>query len=588
MNKRNFSNELILYLLAFLLAVGVRLINLGLIPLSDVEASWALQALALVRGEEVLLGPQPGYVLPTAFLFFLFGTNAIMARLWPVLAGSALVWVPYLWRDRLGRVAGLILAFGLALDPGLVALSRVAGSPLLAVAFTLFALTALWSGSAIWTGIWGAWALLSGTAIWPGVIGLATTLGVARALGPVQVESPDVGTVAGVMSDRDLGEFIRKGLIAGGTTLLVVGTMLFFFPNGINAMVGSLPAYLRGWGTGGGEPASHLLMVLCDQSLAIVFGVVGAIVVWRERHALGRWLCLWWVVATGLALAYPARDFGDLAWSLVPLWSLAGIGLARIFRRWRHSPVEWGLAALTLVLFAFGWLDLVSLGRTSPQIEMYRLRWIALGGVVVIQTLSFLLVSLGWSLAEARRGFAFGFGVGLALLTVSASFGASQLRSQASNPLWRSGDEIVQADLLLQTLGELSKWRTGDREAVNVVVVDVDSPALRWVLRDFTNARFQSGLETGAASEVIVLPKESGEPRQTAMYRGQDFAWRSVVIWNELWSTNILRWLTQRELPTRTEALVLWVRGDLFPNGEITVESETHQPVEEPLEEPVR
>ena len=54
-----------LYLLAFLLALGVRLLRLGVAPLSEFEAGWALQALGLSHGHAILLGTQPLYAVIT-------------------------------------------------------------------------------------------------------------------------------------------------------------------------------------------------------------------------------------------------------------------------------------------------------------------------------------------------------------------------------------------------------------------------------------------------------------------------------------------------------------------------------------------
>ena len=47
---RTFRRESALFLLAFLIGLAVRLIGLGALPLSDQEATWALQALAVAKG----------------------------------------------------------------------------------------------------------------------------------------------------------------------------------------------------------------------------------------------------------------------------------------------------------------------------------------------------------------------------------------------------------------------------------------------------------------------------------------------------------------------------------------------------------
>ena len=99
MNK--IRTEQMLYLVVFLLALGIRMLNLGDAALSDFEAGLALQSLGLVAGENLTLGPQPGYYFPTPFLFSLLGASNFMARLWPAFAGSLIVQVPYAFRDRL-------------------------------------------------------------------------------------------------------------------------------------------------------------------------------------------------------------------------------------------------------------------------------------------------------------------------------------------------------------------------------------------------------------------------------------------------------------------------------------------------------
>ena len=204
MKRQTLTIEHCLYLLAFLLALGVRLLRLGAAPLSEVEAGWALQALGLSRGETILLGTQPLYILFTSLFFALLGSGNGLARLFPALAGSALVFVPLLWSRsfRRFRVAALIAAFGLALDPGLVAASRLAGGPVPAVTFVLLALGFALCQSAAWTGVFGGLALLTGVPVVPGLLGLALTWGAAEWLKSLGVMAP--------LPDGDNGSFTDR------------------------------------------------------------------------------------------------------------------------------------------------------------------------------------------------------------------------------------------------------------------------------------------------------------------------------------------------------------------------------------------
>ena len=83
--SRNF--EVIFYCVVLILAFGLRFIKLGALPMGDLEATNALQAAKIAGGEAVTVGGQPGYVILTSILFFIFGKTEFWARFW---AGS--VW----------------------------------------------------------------------------------------------------------------------------------------------------------------------------------------------------------------------------------------------------------------------------------------------------------------------------------------------------------------------------------------------------------------------------------------------------------------------------------------------------------------
>jgi len=152
--KPRWTFEHTLYVLAFILALGLRLYHLGAAPLSDGEATWALQALALARGASVEVGAQPGYSSLTGVLMSLLPETNGLARFLPALAGSLLVVCPWFLRSiGFHPVAGVLMAFFLALDPGLAAASRTIGGPMFAVGFGCLGLSALLSRRPALAGI---------------------------------------------------------------------------------------------------------------------------------------------------------------------------------------------------------------------------------------------------------------------------------------------------------------------------------------------------------------------------------------------------------------------------------------------------
>ena len=225
MQTNRITHEHLLFWLAFLLALCLRLFQLGAAPLSDVDAGWSLPALNSVHASGAALGAQPAYILLTSLLFSIFSDTNFMARLFPALAGSLIVWLPYLFRRWMGdsnwlHLAGVVMAFGLALDPALVSLSRQVGSPMPAVAFTVLALGSVYNRRMVWTGIFTGLALLAGPVFMQGLLILGVTWGLYRLIGRKSGKSqPETGgseSRPAILTPPS----IRIGILAFGMPLL--------------------------------------------------------------------------------------------------------------------------------------------------------------------------------------------------------------------------------------------------------------------------------------------------------------------------------------------------------------------------------
>jgi hypothetical protein len=584
MSKNHITVEQILYALALLLALGLRLLHLGAAPLSDYEAGWALQAFAVARGQVAALGPEPGYVLLTGLFFFLFGDSTVIARLWPALAGGLLVTLPLTFRGYLarvpgGRLAGLILAFGLALDPGLVAISRLAGGPMLAVGFGLLALGFAYNRRPLLAGISGGLALLSGPSVLLGALGLALAWAAAVLLKLTGLPSLSPDETPGQRP-----ELARAGVLAAGGTILLAGTLFFRQPQGLGALAGIFPAFLASWVDASGIPASRLLAALLFyQPLALTFGLVAAVRGWVSGASLPRGLSLWAVSALVLALLAPGRQVSDLVWVLVPLWALAVLELVRhvdVFE-WEKVPA-FGQAVLVFLLLSLAWINLAGLSQSGVDPQVLRLRWAVILGTLFLGTVTTVLVALGWSPVIAQRGLAWGLAVSLGLYIFSAAWGASQLRPNDPLELWSPPPTTQQSGQLLDTLGDLSEWRTGQRVSIDVLVAD-EAPSLRWALRNWEDVSFKPGPGTNEIPSVIIRSGDQSPPSLTVAYRGQDFAWWAYPGWPGGLPQDWPRWLVFRQGPQRQEHVILWARGDLFPDGSLAPPGEVEEPGDEEL-----
>ena len=99
MNNKKFKIEYLLYVLAFMIGLFIRMYRLGDFPLNDTEAQWALMAFNHLGNTPLLVGSQPGYVLFTSILFNVFNGSNFLSRFIPAAVGSMLVFSPLFLKD---------------------------------------------------------------------------------------------------------------------------------------------------------------------------------------------------------------------------------------------------------------------------------------------------------------------------------------------------------------------------------------------------------------------------------------------------------------------------------------------------------
>jgi hypothetical protein len=579
-------NEGWLYGLAFLIALGLRLIQLGASPLTDSEAALALQALHVAQGKAPLLGPQPGYILLTSILFAVINTTNFMARFLPAIIGSTLVFVPYFFRDKLRPRPALIMAFLIAIDPGLTALSRQASGTILAVTFLLFA-WAMWRhGRAIPAGVFAGLALLSGPSLWAGLLTLGLPWiflqGMEKNLASEETAQSPVSNLQSPISNDQLPSIpLRPTLLSLLVTLLFGGTLFFLSPNGLSAWLSALPAYFQGWMSPSVmTPGRVLLAFLAYEPLGIFLAVLSLLRGYRTKSRRIFRLGLWLGVALLLAVFY--RQPGELLWAVIPLLALAALELARVFDIYAEERVEVGVVALALIiLLVYMWFDVSKIGldpfsqlgaTTLPllgrNIQLSGAPYIVLLGAFLIIILCIAFVAFGWSVRTAWLGTTWAFVLFLGTYTLASAWGSSGLRARNGIELWSPDPAPSQAGLLRATVDDVSEFSLGHDTSQPVTLMGIDSPALEWVLRDRAVERV-STLDPQVAPPLVVTPAmdDLGLP---AAYRGQDFTWRQTPLWDQIQNPDWIRWLAFRQLPRENEIIILWVRDDLFPDARET------------------
>ncbi|MCX7753715.1 MAG: hypothetical protein N2117_00530 [Anaerolineales bacterium] len=555
------------YVLAFGLALAVRLIRLDAWPLTEEEARWAMQAFEMVQGLRPEIGAHPGYVLFTALAFFVFQASEFTARLAPAVFGAALVIAPALFQDRLGEKPALVLAFLLALDPGFLAISRLAGSPVLAVSALVLAWGAWRNGFIPAAGILAGLALLGGPQIWPGLLGLAISAGLFHRF------------FAPGMNERPLrrAEATRALLYTVGT-ILTVGTLFLLSPGSLSGLIQSLSAYLSGWFNfddtlfaepGAFVPASRLLIALGVYTFpALLLAVITLVRGILQRDALTLGLGIWFGVALILALANPARQVFDLAWPLLPLLALAALEAARHLRPAEGNVWETAsMMAFTLSLLFFVGSNFSGLALNTLTVEQTQIRLLLLLAGLVMLIVSIFLVAYGWSVPVAVQGSIWGGLVILLVWHLSTAMAAGGLRAIPTAEMWPPGLPVRYSHALTEQLREVERWKWQPAQPLTITVSGVESAALRWALRDW-KPDFTFAATLTETPDVLITPVQQESPALAESYRGQDFIWRTQTFWDELQPTDWLRWIFRHQTTEGQEALILWVRNDLFPDSQ--------------------
>ena len=364
MKSSKLTTEHFFYGLAILLAVGLRFIGLGTSPLSDGEATAAMQAASVFQPGHAVLGVQPGYILLTGASFFFFGSSEFWARFWPAVFGSLLVLVPYLGRERLGQKAALLMAFALSVEPSLVAASRQADGRILAITGLAFALVFLLRRNAIWAGIAAGFALLGGPTVWNGLLAIGLGWSAFRLTAKTSAEDSEPGILTG-----------RDFWLGLGGTIAVLGTLFGILPNGLSNLANSLVNYFQGWGITAAGPIIPLVVAWIGLSpLAFIFGISRIFSNFREKNPLDAALIWLWVFLLVAVFIYPERRPVDLAWAAVPFLALAARQGARVIIPEKNKVAALGYAGLVIVLFVSLGMNFSGFfGETPPFDETLRL-----------------------------------------------------------------------------------------------------------------------------------------------------------------------------------------------------------------------
>ena len=563
-NLKKSNLPILLLFASFAVALALRLIRLGVLPLGDLEASIALQALAASRHETVTFGPFAAYVGLTGLDFNLFVAGNFMARFWFAFSGALLVFVPWLFRERIGRWPALLLAMVLAISPEMVGLSRLIGSPMMAFVFLFLALGLFLRRKPILSGGALALALMSGPAFWMGLVILGLTVLIDHFL-----IKDDPLFELDLPADRR--GFWRRFGIAFAATVIVVGTGFTLAPANLSGVLGGLVTFVQGFVAPRTQLLYQIPLALVAYTVeALLLGVWGSVRAILVRDRLGIFLLVWWVVGLIFILLYPAGQATDIIWVTLPLWLLT---VRTMFFAWQLPDENRIIMVLTtifvVVISAFMLLIFRGLINVTLVANLRLNYFLALIGGSVLLVAVVLLVSYGWSHEVALSGLLTGLTIVCSVGLLALSVHSTGLAPERSWELWMPQESQVTTIWLTETIDDIEDWNTSGVGPIEIVVAGFDRPSLRWLLRDKPSATFVSSA-VPQSQPGILITTQAEVPEIANSYRGQDLVWYRSALWSQMSATDYAGWLLTRDAPEITENVIIWVRTDLMPDAQFS------------------
>ncbi len=554
-----------LYLLIVIAGAFIRLTSLNTSPLSPAEATQALAIWQLFEPGQMMSSiDSPAYFTFTSILAAFLGSSDVVMRLVPALFGLGIIALPWLLRRQIGYIGALTAALLFAVSPSLAATSRTAGGEAIALFCLLLIAIAALKLNADSSNKW--------------LYTLAISLGIGMASSPLFYSGLLTLVIARwaqqavIHDDAKTSWPSREQLIkAAGLTLLTLiflSTRFFTYPASFGSAVQLFGDWLYQFNLQGDlsgliEP---FLLIGRYELLLVTLGIVAVFWAMWRNNILGT-LFTYWLLTT-LVLIMLQRDILENS-LLIPLTGYILIG---VVTNLILTPMQFRWTGIVLaVVVGLGAVILVNVARflrVSEDQQLLHL-WIVF--------LAFAAVALAFYYwwANHDRAIIQGVWLGMILLLAIFQWGTAWYLTHdgANDPRERwvgqaTDDEVP---VLIETIEKISQSATNSGTDLRLFSA-VDSPVLRWYLREFKQVQIGHTLPPDAQHDAIITHADLLEPSFGSDYLGGDFGLLVYETDAEQLSstpvTDTLRWWLFHEsaAPISEERIILWVRSDLAYN----------------------
>ena len=569
-----------LYLLPLILAGVLRLVNLDAIPLSPAEASNALSAWQLWQPTTVTTSAtSSAYVSLTGLLIPVLGSTDAVARLIPALAGIGLVLLPWLMRRWLGTVGTLVAGLLLAVSPTVVLAGRTADGTMIGLfagGLCMVAWLRYQEQGEKWWLFAAATALALGLTSSPLFYGLLLTLGLAylaqARLGPPifyteQLDDEEQVVYAPAPTNWPNRDEWRTTLILLGATLLGLSTLFLWYLPGLG-VTASLPVMWLRQISFQGELLQWVEPILALGRYELILLLFGAAAIlwstWQGQPFPT--FFIYWFTGILLLIFIQRGNLDNVLLLTLPGYLLVGLFFNHIWSipapNWR-----WPLAGLLFLLGLMAYINLNYYSRVAAanaDLQTNLIRTI----VLIVLGLATIIYLARFSPMMVAQGVMAGILPLLLLFTWGTTWWLTQQAANDPRERWVREGTDDDIPLLAQLSQELALQATNSQFDLTVYST-VDSPVLRWYMRNFSGYEVGEALPDELTTDLVITAADSdaaapatylvseygllrqGLGTQEAEYQGDFFA--------------TLRWWFFHEspMPINEQKINVWLRTDL-------------------------
>lgn len=541
-----------------LLAVTLfmRLASLGQTPLSNLEAQGALDSLAIIRGDAITVS-NPLFTHLQSIAISLLGASDFYVRIVAVLAGIWLCMLPIMAREQMGRNRALVFAVILVLSPAIWYMSRVADGQLLAWTIAITTLLYLLRRNSVATAIGAGLLLACGRdAVNPLIIIAVAML--------VMLISRETNTL-----ERPRFTDVLLGI----GVFLAASTLFLWRPSGLGDAFNGIATWPAAMRTAGDFSLLRVVSGFAVYEPLLLLSALFSISVLVVHQKFSRIDAIWVACIIGglaLVLVDQSRTVASLLPIIVGFAALASHVWVMTIESALEQRSDFLMSAVvigvSIIMFVYAYLGLSAYAEQQQPASLFS---ILLGLIMIVGSGIVCTLLADW--VTALRSIALAIGICLIAYTISTGYQLTQLRSDNPAEAYVTDATDDGARALVRTIETISLRAFGDSSTMQLQVLDVAPPALRWALRDQHGVTYVKQI----SGNVAALTPATTKPNGDTPFVGSSYRVTTGAALNELRCRNtapqtsasnclaLVRWITRRTVDEKlTSRWILWLSSD--------------------------